>query len=81
MLSPKEAAIFAKMVMICYGNKEFRENWERLRKRQIHGKKNMALFISDVRELVFDRLPEFDEDEENRRKLASVCWEAEETFL
>jgi hypothetical protein len=61
MLSPKEAVLFSRIVMICYDNVEFRTNWEKLRKMPLKGKKAMTLFIKDVREIVFDRLPESNE--------------------
>jgi hypothetical protein len=57
MLSPIEAVEFKKVVMSCYDNKEFRMNWERLRKKSIRSKKGMDTFIKDVRNLVWDRLP------------------------
>ena len=53
----EETIIFHKVVMYCYDNKEFRQNWERLRKKQIREKGSMKLFISDVKDIVWDRLP------------------------
>jgi hypothetical protein len=48
---------FDEVVMYCFDNKEFVSNWERLRKIKLHGKKAMMLFIKDVRNLVWERLP------------------------
>lgn len=57
-MSPIEAIGFSKCVMTCFDNKEFRENWERLRRLRLnHNKKTMTRFIKDVRDLVWDRLP------------------------
>lgn len=57
MLSPYEAIGFQKCVMDSFDNSEFVKNWETLRKRSLHGKKSMELFISDVRDIVWSRLP------------------------
>jgi len=57
MLSPQEIEPFMKTVMACYDNNEFRSNWERLRKRRLNNKQSMGMFIADVKDLVWDRLP------------------------
>ena len=57
MLNPEQAILFHKCCMSCFDNKEFVLNWERLRQRTLRGEKNIKLFINDVRNLVFDRLP------------------------
>jgi hypothetical protein len=57
MLNPEQAILFHKCCMYCFDNKEFVLNWERLRQRSLRGEKNIKLFINDVRNLVFDRLP------------------------
>jgi hypothetical protein len=48
---------FDEVVMKCFDNKEFVRNWERLRKKKLKGDKNMLLFIEDVKDLVWDRVP------------------------
>jgi hypothetical protein len=50
---------FAECVMACFDNREFLKNWERLRKKRIRegSTEEMRLFIKDVKELVWDRLP------------------------
>ena len=48
---------FPETVMACFDNKEFRSNWERLRKKTLRGEKAMLLFIKDIQDLVWDRLP------------------------
>ena len=50
---------FKETVMACFENKEYRKNWERLRKTTLHEKneKGMKLFIEDVKNLIWDRLP------------------------
>lgn len=48
---------FEEMVMACFDNKEFVSNWERLRKKKCRGKKNMELFIEDIKNTVWDRIP------------------------
>lgn len=62
MMPPSEAPDFARCVMRCYDLKEFRQNWERLRKASLshpvksQQQKAMKLFIDDVRDIVWDRL-------------------------
>ncbi len=50
---------FKETVMACYDNKEYRANWERLRKIRLHEKneKALKLFIQDVKDLIWDRIP------------------------
>lgn len=49
--------IIHSKVMACFDNKEFVSNWERLRKKKCRGKKNMELFIEDIKNTVWDRIP------------------------
>lgn len=50
---------FPELVMHVFDNKEYVKNWERLRKVKFHpdNKKVMLLFIKDVENLFWDRLP------------------------
>ena len=43
MLSPIDAVQFKEVVMCCFDNKEFRSNWERLRKKSLNNKKAFDL--------------------------------------
>jgi len=57
MMSPIEAIGFHKTVMDTFNISEFVSNWERLRETSLQGKEAMNLFIKDVRNMVWDRLP------------------------
>jgi hypothetical protein len=48
---------FKECVMFVFDNKEYVKNWERLRKTPLRGKKAMNLFIKDIRNLIWDRMP------------------------
>lgn len=69
MLLPLEAIGFRKVVMQTYEIPEFVSNWERLRNTPLRGEKAMKMFIADVRDTVWDRLPA-----ETR---AAICLEEE----
>lgn len=56
MMSPYEAIGFEKCVLVTFDNKEFVENWEKLRGIKLSGDVAMRLFIEDIRELVWDKL-------------------------
>jgi hypothetical protein len=48
---------FKETVLFCYDQKEFRSNWERLRKIKFSSNpKIMKLFIKDIKDLVWDRM-------------------------
>ena len=55
-MNPFEAIGFQKCVMAAFDNREFVENWERLRRKELKSKKVMNQFISDVRNLIWKRL-------------------------
>lgn len=57
MLSPIECIGFEKCVMVAFDNKEYVSNWERLRGKKLSGATAMRLFIKDVRNLLWDRMP------------------------
>ena len=48
---------FKECVLAVFDNKEYVQNWERLRKIKLGDKKSMRLFIKDVRNLFWDRMP------------------------
>ena len=56
MLSPVEALQFKEAVMHCFNNKEFKEQWKRLREITVMNKEACSLFIRDVRDLIWDRV-------------------------
>jgi hypothetical protein len=47
---------FKDVVLATFDNKEFVTNWERLREKKLTPK-TMRLFIKDVKNLIWDRLP------------------------
>ena len=55
-MNPFEAIGFQKCVMAAFDNREFVKNWERLRRKELKSKKVMNQFISDVRNLIWERL-------------------------
>ena len=74
MLSPAESISFEKCVWAAFNDKEYVSQWERLRERKLTGNKAIGLFIRDVRDLIFDRLPKDD----CRERLEAVWALAEE---
>jgi len=49
---------FYETVLYCFDNKEYVDNWRRLRKVSLPwNNKKFKLFISDVENLIWDRIP------------------------
>ena len=48
---------FIEVVLACFDNKEYVSNWKRLRKITSWDEKSFHLFIRDVENTVWDRLP------------------------
>ena len=57
MQSLEESVQFKELVSMVFDNKEYVRNWERLRGKRLLSEKSMKLFIKDVRDLFWDRLP------------------------
>jgi len=48
---------FKEVVLFCFDNKEYRQNWERLMGKKLHNNpKAMIQFIKDVRDLIWDKV-------------------------